>query len=335
MDPDCSGGDDADSSDFLVNAIKYIQNTMSSEDLQDLLADAKIWEAFVNENVLSRDEADVIYEVLSGLITDTATEDKNEQEFRERFLKSYPQIQQQLKKHIAQLHELADKADKVHRDCTISNLVANSTGIVSGILTIVGLSLAPVTAGVSLALTATGVGLGTAATVTTVSTSIVEKVNMSFVEAEANTLSAGINEEKVVKELLCDHSSKIVSIGDTIFRGLNGIQKNARAIKLVKSQPQLAGRAARLMSGGKLSAQGTRQVEKAFGGTALAMTKGARIFGVVTAGATVLMDVVSLVENSKDLHKGAKTQSAENLRQEAQELEKKLEELNQIYDSLL
>ena len=46
------------------------------------------------------------------------------------------------------------------------------------------------------------------------------------------------------------------------------------------------------------------------------------------------LDVYSLVKNTQDLQEGAKTASAENMRQKAQELEKELEKLTWIYESL-
>jgi apolipoprotein L len=64
------------------------------------------------------------------------------------------------------------------------------------------------------------------------------------------------------------------------------------------------------------------------------MTKGARMMGAATAGVFLLMDVISLVKESMHLHDGAKTESAAELRQRAEELEKMLEELIQIQESL-
>ena len=46
------------------------------------------------------------------------------------------------------------------------------------------------------------------------------------------------------------------------------------------------------------------------------------------------MDVGFLVKESMHLHDGAKAVAAETLRQRAWELERKLEELTQIYESL-
>ncbi|KAF5919821.1 hypothetical protein HPG69_009810 [Diceros bicornis minor] len=65
------------------------------------------------------------------------------------------------------------------------------------------------------------------------------------------------------------------------------------------------------------------------------MTKGVQITGEATAGVSLLMDVVSLVKESKHLHEGPKTELAEKLRQQAQELERKLEKLTQTYEMLL
>lgn len=108
-----------------------------------------------------------------------------EQLDRRQFLKKFPRVKRQLEEFIGKLHELADKVEKVHKGCTISNVMAHSTGAVSGILTIIGLALAPVTMGASVVLLGTGIGLGAAAAVTGVSTSIFEHVNRSSAETEA------------------------------------------------------------------------------------------------------------------------------------------------------
>ena len=118
-----------------------------------------------------------LHEYLNELKRDLAGKDQEvlpkEQLDRRRFLKKFPRVTQQLVELISKLRELADNVDKVHRDCTISNVVTHSTGALSGALTILGLALAPVTAGASMALSVTGIGLGAATAVTAVSTSIV------------------------------------------------------------------------------------------------------------------------------------------------------------------
>lgn len=297
------------------------------------------WERYVAEAGLSRDEAEALHVGLTQLKRGPAMEDgamlRQEQLDRERFLREFPQVKQDLEERIGKLQALADKVDKVHRDCTISNVVANSTGAVSGILTIVGLSLAPLTAGASLALTATGLGLGVAAAVTSVSTSIVEHSNSSSAKAEASRLmSTDIDKEKVVMEVLKQSTPKIVSLTNTSIESVQGIVKNVNALKLAKAKPLLKATAKSFVAGRPMSVRSTKAVQKAFGGTVLAMTKSAKIVGMATAGVGLLVDVVSLVKSSTHLHEGAKAESAEELRQLAQELEKKLETLNRIHEHL-
>lgn len=359
---------------FIATVAQYLLDTRSTEDLQLLLMGDEAWKQLAAGLDLSREEEaslrealgeitvhsyaededelqndlqdkkeraeeDVLREALDETIEDADAEDEEELQnalwYKEKFLHDYPLLKLELKERIKKLHALADKVDKVHRDCTISQVVASSTGAVSGVLTILGLALAPVTAGVSLALSATGMGLGAAAAVTSVSTSIAEEVNMASAEAEASNLLP-TNKETVngVKEVLDLNTPRLVSISKNTFKNMQAIKKNIDAIQLAKANPRLVTNAKQLMTTGKISARSTKQVQKAFGGTALAMTKGARIMGAVTAGVFLLGDVVSLVKDSKHLHEGAKAESAAELRQQAQDLEGKLQELDQILESL-
>eukprot|EP00070_Physeter_catodon_P040373 XP_028347267.1 apolipoprotein L3-like [Physeter catodon] len=287
----------------------------------------------------NREEADALHEYPNELKTDLAVGDQDtlqeDQLDRKRFLEEFPRVKQELEEGIKKLHALADKADKVHKGCTISNVAAASAGTVSGVLTILGLTLAPVTAGASLALLATGVGLGAAAAVTSVSATIVESVGTSAAETEASRLTATAdNNEEGFAGIVCNNTVKLASSIEKFCQATQEIKNNVRAIKLAKVNPNLAARAKRFTATGQVSVKGGRQVQTAFRGTALAMTKGARIAGVATAGVSLLVDVAFLVKDAKHLLEGAKTESAERLRQQARELEKKLEVLTRVYERL-
>lgn len=326
-----------DGKDF-EDVIEYIMDPTSIEKLQLLLSDGA-WERFVMAANVSRDEADALYEDLSKLKTLMAVETKDmpskEELHRKRFMDEFPLVKQELEEHIRELYALAEEVDKVHRDCTISKVVARSTSVVSGILSIVGLALAPVTAGASLALLGTGIGLGVAASVTSVSSSIVEHSKNVSAQAKASRLvKTAIKEEEVVLKVLRSTAPKIVFIAEKCIKSLINLVKHGRAFKLVKSNPSLAAQATRFMTTGVASVRSSRRVQKAFGGTALAMTKGARIFGATTAAVFLLIDAIELAKESKHLAEGPKTQSAEELRQQAQELETKLQELISIHKML-
>ncbi|XP_048196408.1 apolipoprotein L2-like [Perognathus longimembris pacificus] len=336
-----TGHDRAKNQSFIDQVIEYLQDTVSREELRHVLKDDDAWEAAVAKAKLSREDADELRGVLKMLTEDTDDDDEGEDEDekdlqdRKRFLDEFPRVRLELEERMRKLRDLADRVDKVHRDCTISHVVAGSTGVVSGVLTILGLALAPVTAGVSLALSATGLGLGTAATVASVATSVVDTSTKLSAKAEASSLlSTEVDKAKVADDVLAEVKPRVVALTQNCFRDLPRLQRNIRAMNLAKANPRLAASAKRLMTTGKISARSTKQVQKAFGGTALAMTKGARVMGAATAGVSLLMDVINLVEESTHLHQGAKTESAEELRRQALELERRLEELLRVQESL-
>nr|XP_042120605.1 apolipoprotein L3-like [Peromyscus maniculatus bairdii]XP_042120606.1 apolipoprotein L3-like [Peromyscus maniculatus bairdii]XP_042120607.1 apolipoprotein L3-like [Peromyscus maniculatus bairdii]XP_042120608.1 apolipoprotein L3-like [Peromyscus maniculatus bairdii]XP_042120609.1 apolipoprotein L3-like [Peromyscus maniculatus bairdii]XP_042120610.1 apolipoprotein L3-like [Peromyscus maniculatus bairdii]XP_042120611.1 apolipoprotein L3-like [Peromyscus maniculatus bairdii] len=250
---------------------------------------------------------------------------KKKDEQNRRLLSVYLQLKPELEQQIRKLRALADRIDNVHRDCTITQVVAKSTSAVSGVLTILGHALAPVTAGVSLGLSATGLGLGAAAAVTSVSTSLVEKISTELAESEASQqVPTSQDKGEVIKKVLEKNTPEFASVFKSSFKKLKDMKTNIDAINLAKSRQAIE----------KVSLGNTRQVEKSFKGTALAMTKGERIKDATTAGLYLVLDVVSLIQESKHLHEGAKTESAAELRQKAQDLEQRLQELIQVIDSL-
>ena len=253
-----------------------------------------------------------------------------EQLDRRRFLNKFPRVKRQLEEFISKFRELADKVEKVHKGCTISNVMAHSTGAVSSILTIVGLALAPVTMGASVVLLATGIGLGAAATVTSVSTSIIEHVNRSSTETEASRMmSTFMKKWKVLLEVL-----KSIPATEKVTEAVKCIENLIHAMETGKAIPGCAATVNICMNAGRISGPAIQQIQAGFKATALTISKGVRVAGLATSGVFLLMDVGFLVKESMHLHDGAKTASAENLRQRARELERKLEELTQVYEGL-
>uniref|UniRef100_A0A8C6FQN0 Apolipoprotein L3 n=1 Tax=Moschus moschiferus TaxID=68415 RepID=A0A8C6FQN0_MOSMO len=313
--------DRSESQRFYKDVIEYVQESVRREKLLFLLTEDKSWENFVTEADLSREEEYALREYLSKLQTVLAREDQDSlqkcQQEKERFLKEFPRVKQELEENIKKLRELADSVDKVHRDCTISNVVASSTGVVSGALGILGLVLAPFTAGLSLGLSATGIGLGAAAAVTGLSTMVVESVNMSSAETQASRLD----------------TAKIKSYRRHLYK-VKDFGRHIRAIKVARGNPQLVATAQCYITNGQVSVQSAQQVRRHFGGTALAATRTARLGSGVVSGLFMALDVYSLVKDAQHLQEGAKTASAENMRQKAQELEMKLEELTWVYECL-
>ncbi|XP_021045130.1 apolipoprotein L2-like [Mus pahari] len=138
-----------------------------------------------------------------------------------------------------------------------------------------------------------------------------------------------------MKEVLDQSGPRLLSLSMNSFKKLKNIKDNIRAIKLIKANPSLVTNTKRLMTTGKTSTETTKQVKEAFGGTALAMSKGTQIMGAAVTGLFLLLDMVSLVGDSKHLREGAKAESAAELRHQAQDLEQKLQELIRVHDSLI
>ena len=110
--------------------------------------------------------------------------------------------------------------------------------------------------------------------------------------------------------------------------------RHIRAIRVARGNPELLPTAQHCITTGQVLVQSDQQVSTHFGGTALAATRTARIRSGVLPALSMGLDVYSLAKDAQDLQEGAKTASAENMRQKARELEKKLEKLTWIYESL-
>ncbi|XP_043736885.1 apolipoprotein L2-like isoform X1 [Cervus elaphus] len=321
---------------FFEEVVECLWDILSRKELLLLLNE--FLERIKTEAGLSREEAEELHKYLDELKRALVEEDQErvpkEQLDRRRFLIKFPRVKRQLEEFIGKFHERADKVDKVHKGCTISNVVGYSTGAVSSILTIVGLALAPVTAGASVVLLATGIGFGAAAAVTQVSTTIIEHVKKSSAETEAShMMSSVVKKWKVLLEVL-KSNLHIVDRTEKVTEAVQCVEMNIHAMETGKANPGSATNANIYMSPGRISGPAIQQIEAGFKATALTITKGVRIAGLATAGVFLLVDFGFLVKESKHLHDGAKTVAAESLRQRAWELERKLEELTQIYENL-
>ena len=251
---------------------------------------------------------------------------------RKRLLEEIAMMKQALEKDTEKIHAFADNVDKVHKDCTISKVVAHSTGAVSGVLSIVGLALALMSMGSSVVLLATVTGLGAVGTVTSVSTSIIEHVNRSSAETEASRMmSSLIKKWKVLLEVLKSNPHIVDTKKE---EAVQCIEMHIHAMETGNANPGSEANANIGVSAGRISYPAIEQIETGFKATALTISKGVRVAGLATSGVFLLVDVGFLVKESIHLHNGAKTEAAESLRRRAWELERKLEELTQIYESL-
>lgn len=252
---------------------------------------------------------------------------QKEKEDREHFLKLYPQAKQDYEEFIAYLYALADRKDKVHRNCTIAKATARFGNIVSNVLTVVG--MATEKENVSLTLTATGIGLESAAAVTSVTTDIVEHSLMSMIDNDANSLtSSSTDQMMMIKKILSDGGPKIASLGNKVMTDIKDINKNICAIRSVNNPPVAA-------HDKQVMATGETLARNPFEGTVVKMTTKEKLKSGTVKLLSLGRDVYDLSEEFKHLREGAKSESAEQLRHLARELEMELEEFKKKYSLLI
>lgn len=148
--------------DRYIQITKQICEVMQKRTHWDLEMTKKTW-VQLDVNLTSEDVQRMIYHigVLDGVRMD--------QHFRlvflfhekscSTFLNEFSNRQPQMLKYLNELEEAAGKLNTMNKAAKISSVVGSSMGAVGGVLSIIGLALIPVTAGVSLGLTMTGIGL--------------------------------------------------------------------------------------------------------------------------------------------------------------------------------
>ncbi|XP_044213967.1 uncharacterized protein LOC122986704 isoform X2 [Thunnus albacares] len=258
------------------------------------------------------------------------------------FISEFSERQPRMLKFLSDLEDSAVQLDRMNTGAKASSVAGSSVGAIGGILSIVGLALIPVTAGVSLALTMAGVGLGITSGVNSAVTTVTEigvnrkhqrKANEAFqcfmedVQHLQNCLERVSSQTESIKE-----ASKIdvfvgvrkvaTSVGG-VGKSIDSLVDAASAFKLLKNEELIA-------SAGKVVAQegkALRNVPRVasdipdIGQAALkgplALTNSARA-GFIALNALFLgMDIFFVCKDSISLAKGSKTEVSQFIRARA------------------
>ncbi|XP_052017614.1 apolipoprotein L3-like isoform X7 [Apodemus sylvaticus] len=303
-----------------------LTDTYLKRDLRRLITEDGAWKGFVEAAELSSAEAEALRDALEERLAREPTDENDRpqrEQQKEQFLREFPQLKKKLEDHIRKLQDLADHLDQVHKDCTISNVVSTSVGATSGVLGLTGLILAPFTLGASLALSAASVGLGAAASVTSLTTSIVEESISLSDESEASRLvGASMNVFEEILKIMPKISIKLYNTGMEVVDAFRTLKDQIRAIRTLRSISRPGAEARNVTSTG-------RSVQNV-----LPMTRAARFRAGGVTSLFLGLDVYNLVNESKDLYNGAKTESAGALRDLAHKLRGKLQVFEEIYKDL-
>ncbi|XP_028602578.2 apolipoprotein L2-like isoform X1 [Podarcis muralis] len=331
--------EDAECDNHTMGSAELWPDRLDYEELQNLLNEGEDCKENVAE--LERMEEDVPWE-------------ERDSECFAQFLNEFPTQREEIEKCIRCLWEMADDIDQTHKKCTIASIAANSTSASSGLLTILGLTLAPITAGGSLILTATGIGLGAVATATGLSATLYESVNNSQERKKAQELVSECekNLRKAMHPDFCFGSppnsgavgenmkqlvSNVAGQVPDLYKAVKGIRMNVKALKQVRANPGLKDLAKRVTAAGSRSRgtiRGAKHARKVFAGTTLAMSKGARLLSAASTGVFLLFDAYGIVQDAKHLTEGAKAETAAEIRKKASKLEEELRHIDRLYEEM-
>ncbi|XP_026228877.1 uncharacterized protein LOC113170798 isoform X2 [Anabas testudineus] len=270
------------------------------------------------------------------------------------FISKFSERQPRMLQFLAELEENAVQLDNMNKGAKISSVAGSSVGAVGGVLSIVGLALIPVTAGVSLGLTMTGMGLGVTSGVNSIVTTATEigvnrkhqkkasEVFQSFTE-DVQTLQDCLD-QVINRETSEIHVAlgvgKVLCTAGVIGKGIDSLVDAASAFKLVKNEDLI-------VSAGKVVAQegkALRNVPRVasdipdIGQAAvkgpLALTKSARV-GRIAGNAFFLgMDIFFICKDSITLAKGTETEVSQFIRARSELWKSEMDSWQKIHDSL-
>ncbi|XP_077344730.1 apolipoprotein L6-like [Lithobates pipiens] len=243
---------------------------------------------------------------IDGLQEDMEQLLKMLKKYHEEYEKQSSLLEEATSDCVIELYSIADDVDKFHRNAVIANVVGSAVGIAGGITTLIGVALAPLTLGASLFASTLGIVAATAGGVTGVSASVadsintkkkcetvIEKVNeidnmINAVQKISTNISDTIEVIKTVP--LAEQATDIARMGG---RGVFAVVEAGRLVHLGKISAAAA-------HGAKLATQGARTI---------------RAISGVFAALFVFIDAAYVIKGTAELQEGAKTETAEQIRE--------------------
>ncbi|XP_026992423.2 uncharacterized protein LOC113636482 [Tachysurus fulvidraco] len=272
------------------------------------------------------------------------------------FIKLFSECHFIMLQFLSDLDEAAVQLNKMKLGSNISTVAGSSVGIAGGVLSIVGLALAPVTAGVSLALTLTGVGLGVTSGVNGIVTGITEMAVNKHHGNNANSIFIRFMEDvqkiqDCVEEVASsdglvpgsDGVTKDTEVGKMAVAGGNGIDAfvdGALAVKAVGAEEMVSA----AVNVGLQEAKAVRNIPQLVAdlpdigqlakGTPLALSNSARAGFIGLNALFIGLDVLFICKDSISLSKGSKNEVAQLIHSRSVLWRSEVEAWKKIHDHL-
>ncbi|XP_023271095.1 apolipoprotein L4-like, partial [Seriola lalandi dorsalis] len=270
------------------------------------------------------------------------------------FIREFSKRQPRMLQFLNELEESAVQLDRMNKGAKISSVAGSSVGAVGGVLSIIGLALIPVTAGVSLALTMTGVGLGITSGVNSVVTTATEvgvnvtqqkkasevlKLFMEDVQSLQDCLEEVTNRETTEISVVVE-VSKVLCKAGVVGKNIDALVDVASAAKLLQSEELITGVGKVVAQEGKAlrnvprAAADIPDIGQAAVKGPLALSKSARA-GLIAVNALFLgMDIFFICKDSISLAKGSETEVSQFIRARVALWSSEINSWQRIHDSL-
>ncbi|XP_029584153.1 uncharacterized protein LOC115171465 isoform X1 [Salmo trutta] len=283
------------------------------------------------------------------------------QEAAQYFIGRFSQRRPRMEQFLTDLEENAVQLDRMKLGAKISSVAGSSVGAAGGILSIVGLALTPVTAGVSLALTIAGVSLGVTSGVNSLTTGITEMTVNSIHEKKAREVFQSFMEDvESLQECLEDvamnmepilgqsrvnmvGARKVIATTWTIGKRIDSLvdlSSGFKSAEVLRNKDLITSAGKLALQEGKVAQNLPKLVEDIpeFGqvakGTPLALSSSARA-GFITLNALFIgLDVFFICKDSVSLAKGSKSERSQLIRARSALWRTEMDSWQRIHDSL-
>ncbi|XP_061080642.1 uncharacterized protein LOC133114958 [Conger conger] len=277
----------------------------------------------------------------------------------QRFIGLFSQRCSRMQQFLEALEEEAVQLDRMKMGASISSMAGSSVGLAGGIVSIVGLALAPVTAGASLALMLVGIGLGVTSGVNSLTTGITElSVNTHHGKKINEIFQSYFEDVETMLECLeqaarctvpnmgpdgLDVATDVVNFSKTmggVAKGIDVLVDCASAVKVVRAE-EVASSAVKVVTQEVKAARNVpnmaadlTDIGQLAKGTPLALSKSARAGFIALNSIFMGVDLFFICKDSISLAKGGKSDVSKVIRGRASLWKTELDAWEKIHRSL-
>ncbi|XP_061080689.1 uncharacterized protein LOC133115007 [Conger conger] len=277
----------------------------------------------------------------------------------QRFIGLFSQRCSRMQQFLVDLVERAVKLDRMKMGASISSVAGSSVGFAGGIVSIVGLALAPVTVGASLTLTMVGVGLGVTSGVNSLASGITKfSINTHQGKKIKNIFQSFSKDVETIQKCLeqaarCIVPNTVPDVLDAVtdvvnaFTATGGVAKRiealvdcASAVKVVRAE-EVASSAVKVVTQEVKAARNVpnmaadlTDIGQLAKGTPLALSKSARAGFIALNSIFMGVDLFFICKDSISLANGGKSDVSKVIRGRASLWKTELDAWEKIHRSL-